>query len=150
MWLPETDEGPTATYSNGHPRTWVTQDAATLAAESDMLDRVNGLRASQGLDALAANETLTRAARGHSRHMILHEFFDHTNPEGESPPQRACALGMKGTVGENLALGYVAAGDAFDAWVASPAHYANMTEPSYVEAGAGYQEWRWTLELRAP
>lgn len=150
MWLPEPIEGPSATYPNGHPRDWITQDADVLAAEAEMLDRVNALRVSIGRAALVPDATLARIARGHSHHMDTDAFFDHVNPEGEGPAERACALGVHGLIGENLALGYDTPESAFNAWIASRPHLENMTAAAYTTAGVGRHAWRWTLTLRAP
>ena len=54
---------------------------------------------------LALNQFLTTAARAHSLDMATRNFFDHTNPSGQSPTNRAQAAGYGGTAGENIAGG---------------------------------------------
>src|SRR5262245_27110890 len=45
---------------------------------------------------LALNEMLTRAARAHSLDMAQRDFFDHVNPDGLDPTDRANAQGYTG------------------------------------------------------
>lgn len=75
---------------------------------------------------LALNRFLTQAARAHSQDMATRNFFDHTNPDGLSPTQRAQAAGYGGTAGENIAAGYASVDAAHLAWMQSVGHRKNV------------------------
>jgi len=51
--------------------------------------QINRERQRHGLAPLAHDEHLAEIARNHSRDMAQHHFFNHVNPQGESPPDRA-------------------------------------------------------------
>ncbi len=79
-------------------------------------------------------------ARGHSVHMAdaWHSFFAHTNPEAEGPTQRYARAGGVGGCGENIAAGYTSATAAFNGWMASSGHRANIETSGYTKTGIGY------------
>ncbi len=75
---------------------------------------------------LALNDLLTLAARAHSLDMAQRDFFDHVNPDGLDPTDRAEAQGYTGTAGENIAAGYVNVDEAHAAWLVSLGHRRNV------------------------
>jgi uncharacterized protein YkwD len=125
--------------AGGHPLSAPTDDPGTLTFEAELLRLVNDHRVSMGLSALTDSPSLRSTARAHSQHMIVHRFFSHTSPEGLSPGDRLALNGIawKG-VGENIAAGYATPQAAFDAWLASPGHRANLESPEWTHAGVGY------------
>lgn len=136
-------EGMTVGYSNGHPLNWITDNAAILALEDQVLVLMNAHRAAQvpALPAMTMVTTLRNCARGHSRHMRLdiHDFFDHPNPEGDNPFERMVHNGISfGSAAENIAAGPTTALSVFTAWMNSPGHNANMLG-NYTRVGIGYQ-----------
>ncbi|MBI4145701.1 CAP domain-containing protein [Candidatus Woesearchaeota archaeon] len=58
-------------------------------------DLTNVERAQNGLDRLEYDDALAAVARAHSEDMASRGFFDHTNPDGESPSDRAERQGYK-------------------------------------------------------
>ena len=54
-------------------------------------------------EVLAVNPILQTAAVLHSRDMLTRDYFDHTNPDGETPSDRVEALGYDGVASENIA-----------------------------------------------
>ncbi len=131
--------GTNQTYSNGHPLTFNTTDAGWLQNETDVLNLVNSHRATIGKPALQMIDLMRQCARGHSAHMSTdsHGFFDHVNPEGDGPTQRYTQVGGSGGCGENIAGGYSTPAAAFDGWMSSPGHKANI-EGDYTKTGIGY------------
>jgi hypothetical protein len=95
---------------------------------------------------LALNEHLTIAARAHSLDMANRDFFEHVNPDGLNPTQRAQAAGYAGTAGENIAAGYTSIDQVHRAWLESVGHrknvlslHANFTSTfHYDEFGPGF------------
>lgn len=72
--------------------------------------------------ALRPSDALTRAARGHARHMAERGFFQHIDPEGRDSQQRAAAAGFQGAVAENLAWGQTTPEQVVSTWLQSPGH----------------------------
>lgn len=75
---------------------------------------------------LALNEFLTLAARAHSLDMAERGFFDHINPDGATPTERAQAAGYGGTAGENIAAGQESIDEAHAMWLESLGHRKNV------------------------
>ncbi len=121
--------------------------------EKDNVRIVNEYRMMMGLHALKINERLTRAARGHSRHMKENEYFAHdvpapyANASNKSPGHRAKTQGYGGGVGENIARGTWTGRDAFWAWFHSSGHHRNMVNPGWTEMGAGRSSGSWWTQL---
>lgn len=128
-------------YSSGHELVVSSADPAGLQVESEILLLTNQYRASIGLPALAADGQAADVARGHSRHMVAHDFFSHTNPEGAGPGDRLSQAGVPWwSTGENIAAGYPSPQAAFDSWLSSPGHRANIENPGWTHLGVGYWE----------
>ncbi|MCL2083230.1 MAG: CAP domain-containing protein [Oscillospiraceae bacterium] len=64
----------------------------------------------------------------------LEVYYSHTRPDGSS-----CftAFPSSSVRGENIGIGFSASKAIFDAWKASPGHYANIKEPSFGSTGIG-------------
>lgn len=145
-------------YSNGHPLVLTTNDETTLLRESDVHRLVNERRIALGKNALIDAGGIRDVARAHSNHMIVHSFFAHTNPEGDTPGDRLRAGGVGWSMaGENIAAGYSTPQAAFDAWMASPPHKENIERDGWVYAGVGYwydagspYGWYWTQNFTKP
>ena len=129
---------PDTSYENGHPISLSTDDSHTLNQENEVVWIVNDYRVSIGLNALVSTTALSDVARAHSLHMVIHDFFAHQNPEGDSPGQRILKGGILWSMaGENLAAGYSSPETAFDAWMNSPGHKENIERVEWVFTGVG-------------
>lgn len=108
------------------------QDAA-----SELLTRVNNLRASLGLPAYRWNNALAAAAANQARWMVDNNQVSHTQPDGSTPRSRARAAGYPSQlVSENIYMGGMASVDAaWNFWVNSAVHYAGLTNARYDEVG---------------
>lgn len=79
------------------------------------------------------------AARVHSLDMVERGFFDHQNPDGESPFDRMEQAGYAFSfAGENIAAGQPTPQEVVDGWLDSPGHCANILSPDFTEIGVGY------------
>lgn len=88
---------------------------------------------------LTWNATLGSTAEAHSRAMANGNFFDHQDPDGRTPGDRAELAGYSGQrIGENIAAGLDNARKVVDGWLASPGHCANLMSPQFSELGAAY------------
>lgn len=133
---------PIAAYpQNGHPISGTTAAAEVLSRESELESLTNAHRVALGLPALVTRDDVRAVARAHSEHMIVHAFFDHVNPEGDQPWDRATRAGVHWLeYGENIAGGFHTATEAFQAFLQSSGHRANIEDPRWTAHGHGYAE----------
>ncbi|MFC7825580.1 CAP domain-containing protein [Streptomyces sp. NPDC057362] len=106
-------------------------------AGAQVLKLVNEERAKVGCSPVAANSALRELAEDFSRAMASQGFFDHTDPSGATPWDRAAAAGISGLGGENIARGQADAQAVMDAWMASPGHRANILNCDFKTLGVG-------------
>ncbi len=99
-------------------------------AESDFISRINNLRASEGLDALAVSSSLKTYARNWSEEMATSGDFRHSDLGGY------IATTNWSTLGENIGKGGSVSA-IFNAFVDSEPHYANMVSPNFTHIGVG-------------
>ncbi|MFC9281007.1 CAP domain-containing protein [Streptomyces collinus] len=107
------------------------------AAEAEVLKLVNEERAKVGCSALAANSSLSKLAETFSGDMAARNFFDHTDPDGASPWDRAAKAGVTDLGGENIARGQADAAAVMAAWMNSPGHRANILNCDFKTLGVG-------------
>lgn len=119
---------PTATAS---PST----KAATPAAA--VLALVNDQRKAAGCAPVTADARLDALATAFSDDMAARGFFDHTDPDGHSPWDRAKAAGISNLGGENIARGQATAEAVMTAWMNSPGHRANILNCQFTKLGVG-------------
>jgi uncharacterized protein YkwD len=124
---------PTPTHSAAAPVTV----SAEAAAEAEVLKLVNEQRALVGCSPVAANSSLTELAENFSTQMATEDFFDHTDPSGATPWDRAEKLGITNLGGENIARGQADAAAVMDAWMNSAGHKANILNCDFKTLGVG-------------
>jgi hypothetical protein len=117
------------------------------AAQGDdvaqILGRINALRQQNGLLPLDLSSTLTASAQRHSEDMARTGNIDHTGSDGSSIESRIRDAGYGhwrgfGIWGENIYGGQMANVDAaWDFWINSQVHRANILKPRYREIGIG-------------
>ena len=119
-------------------------DATGNAAfESGLLALINQERQSQGLQAYNLQSQLQAAAREHSADMACNDYLSHTGSDGSTSGDRARRQGYDWSwVGENIyASGNTSSSapqQAFDWWMNSAPHRANLLHPNYTDIGLGY------------
>ncbi|WP_395575022.1 CAP domain-containing protein [Streptomyces sp. BK79] len=106
-------------------------------AQAQVLKLVNDERAKVGCSPVAANSALRELAEDFSRAMAEQGFFDHTDPSGATPWDRAEAAGIGNLGGENIARGQADAQAVMDAWMDSPGHRANILNCDFQTLGVG-------------
>jgi uncharacterized protein YkwD len=121
--------------------------AAPVSAQSSdvgqILARINALRTQNGLPPLELNGQLTASAQQHSDDMARTGNVDHTGSDGSSIDSRIRASGYGhwrsfGIWGENIYGGQLANVDAaWNFWINSQVHRANLLNPRYREIGIG-------------
>jgi uncharacterized protein YkwD len=111
--------------------------SAEAAAEAEVLRLVNEERAKVGCSPVAANSGLTQLAEAFSQDMAARNFFDHTDPDGRTPWDRAAKAGVTDLGGENIARGQADAAAVMEAWMNSPGHRANILNCDFKTLGVG-------------
>lgn len=132
----------TATFLNLNPPRTV------LAAPSayDLIEAVQALRRSKGLQPLIVNSALMASAQSHTNYQASIGTFSHVGAGGTRAVDRAMAAGFGGGatvyISENVAMtNNKTALDTviYQIW-ADPDHWKTMTSPLYINAGAGVTE----------
>ncbi|KUO07627.1 CAP domain-containing protein [Streptomyces sp. DSM 15324] len=117
------------------------ESAVTVSAEAqaaaEVFALVNEERAKVGCSALSANSALSELAERFSDDMAARGFFDHTDPDGKTPWDRAAAAGISSLGGENIARGQADAAAVMEAWMNSPGHRANILNCDFKTLGVG-------------
>ncbi|MEV0320626.1 CAP domain-containing protein [Streptomyces sp. NPDC050658] len=111
--------------------------SAESAAEAAVLGLVNEERAKAGCSPVQADASLASLAGNFSSDMAERDFFDHTDPDGATPWDRAEKAGIADLGGENIARGQANAQSVMDAWMNSPGHRANILNCDYKTLGVG-------------
>jgi uncharacterized protein YkwD len=129
------------THGCDHARELPDRDSPGRAA-SATLCLLNAERRAHGRAPFRREAALTAAAEEHARDMVERRFFEHENPEGESPAMRIARAGYPraATTGENLGYGTAAAGSPaaiVDGWMHSPGHRRNILRSAFAEIGIG-------------
>ncbi len=106
-------------------------------AEAQILTLVNQERAQAGCQPVTADDRLAELASDFSADMAARGFFDHTDPDGDTPWDRADAVGITNLGGENIARGQANAQSVMDSWMNSPGHRANILNCEYKTLGVG-------------
>ncbi len=133
------DSSPTAPGTDDGPPAGI--DAEIV----ELVDLVNARRTEAGCGDLAWHAAVAEVARAHSQDMQDRNFFSHTNPDGDDPFERLAAAGIGfAAAGENLAMGTGDGGQAFQLWMDSSGHRANIENCAYTHHGVGLVGGRWT------
>jgi uncharacterized protein YkwD len=117
-----------------------------------------------GFKPLKRNKKLAEIARSHSLDMCVRDYFNHIDPDGLSPTDRAKKAGFNTTIkgknyiregiGENIfaSQAYMESGGvktpemekmdvvaqkAITGWMNSPGHRKNILNPGYTQEGTG-------------
>lgn len=104
--------------------------AEPVSDEAAFVAKINDLRASKGLGTLTVHGELVAIARNWSQQMASVGDISH-NPNFKNQVTANWAR-----LGENVGMG-PSVDSLFAAFVASPAHYANLVEPVYTHIGVG-------------
>ncbi|MFJ1786428.1 CAP domain-containing protein [Streptomyces anulatus] len=110
------------------------------SARTEVLALVNQERAKVGCSPLSTSAPLTSLAQNFSEDMAARGFFDHTDPDGDSPWDRAAQAGVQGLGAENIARGQADAQAVMEGWMNSEGHRANILNCDYKTIGIGVHE----------
>ena len=128
----------TPTQSNTQNNTSNNTNNLTMTTnEQTIFDLVNEARTNAGLSELKLDKELLKVARIKSQDMVDNNYFSHTSPTYGTPFQMLKSFGISyKSAGENIA-GYATPKAAFDGWMNSSGHKANILNSSYNYTGIG-------------
>lgn len=110
---------------------------------ADLLTLINNQRGKEGAGMISFNSSLNQAAQKHAE---TTGGCGHYGPDGSSPFDRVINAGYPtSAVGENIACGADSAQRAFDLWMNSSGHHANMVNKSWRSAGIGIARGYWVF-----
>ncbi|MFC8587838.1 CAP domain-containing protein [Streptomyces sp. NPDC057217] len=107
------------------------------AAEAEILRLVNAERTTVGCTPVNADARLASLAGAFSADMAARGFFDHTDPDGDTPWTRARQAGVSTLAGENIARGQTDAAAVMKSWMNSDGHRANILNCDFKTMGVG-------------
>jgi len=106
--------------------------------EYQLFDLTNASRVNNGLAVLQWDDHVKEVARKHSLDMAEHNYFSHTNLEGQSPFDRMLEMGIHYTMaGENLAYGQYSSIFAHEGLMNSLGHRENILQKDFRYLGVG-------------
>lgn len=117
------------------------------AYEQEVVNRVNSVRAANGLPPLKRVYLLDAAARYHATDLAQDNYFDHDSYDRSAGELvLVCAWSARITtyypgwssLAENIAAGYATPAAAMDGWLNSDGHRANILSTVNWELGVGY------------
>lgn len=116
--------------------------AATTVAPSsmqqEMLGYINAERAKVNAPPLVLDQSLCNGAYLKSTDMAIKGYFNHTSPTYGSPFAMMSSLGVNyRAAAENIAMHTTVKG-AHEAFMNSPGHKANISNPNYGKLGLGF------------
>ncbi|MEX0170208.1 CAP domain-containing protein [Streptomyces sp. LMG1-1-1.1] len=133
---PAPKPAPTTAAPTGKAAVTSTADRGQ-AAEAEVLRLVNTERAKVGCTPVHSDARLASLAGAFSADMATRGFFDHTDPDGDTPWARAQQAGISGMGGENIARGQVDAAAVMTSWMNSDGHRANILNCDFTTLGVG-------------
>ncbi len=97
---------------------------------------INEHRIKQGLKPLQKDEKLINAALEKSKHMVEHDYFKDTSPEGVKWSNFISDAGYNYiSAGENIAIGFTSADNLVNAWMNSSTHRDNILNEEFTSFG---------------
>jgi uncharacterized protein YkwD len=104
----------------------------------------NAHRAQVGCGPLRWDARTGGVAQAHADDMVRRDYFNHTNPDGQSPFERLRGAGVTySSAAENIAFGYPTATGVLQGWLNSEGHRRNLENCRYTHHGAGLNSGKW-------
>jgi len=139
------------------PKTGCEPAADEFSLVTDVLARVNDVRAEHDLAPLRLDPLLSAVADEYACEMIDGDFLAHANPSNQlTPGERLTSAGyIYYAMGENIAAGQTSAEEVVSDWLASELHRQNILSPDWREIGiavrrGGEYGWYWVQEFADP
>lgn len=118
--------------------------------ERAVVEKINGLRADQGLRPLRSSRRLARLASRHSRDQLRYDRLSHDSGSGTPFRVRMARIARRAIVGETVGWLPDGINDRADAlvmmWMRSPGHRAQLLRPRFRKIGVG--RWYGAMGLK--
>ncbi len=109
---------------------------ATTITPQEIIQEVNAIRQEYNIPPLRENHLLTLAAYEKAEDMARNKYFAHTSPTGIPFYYWIEQKGYLYTfAGENLAKNFTSTKQLIKAWMESPTHKENITDPDFCDIG---------------
>ena len=119
-----------------HTVTITAQESSFESWAKRVLILTNRERAKNGLNPLQWDSSLAALAKTHCEDMINRKFFDHNNPDGETPFDRMKKAGISYRfAGENIAAGQYSPEAVVESWMSSAGHRENILNSNFTYLG---------------
>lgn len=147
----DTPTGPSPLGATLTPPATAPSTGPTDTEVQTLVDLVNNHRRSRGLPALIWDDRVAAVALAHSQDMVDRNFYGHINPDGEGPNDRLREAGIEYSWwAENYCYGFSTASQAFNFWMNSPPHRANLESTAITHQGVGKVGNVWTQDFIKP
>lgn len=114
---------------------------ASTITTGQIINLTNSARSSHNLPALKTSGALNNAASKKAIHMLKHNYWSHTAPDGTTPWHFITSSGYNYLyAGENLAKDFIDANSVIAAWLASTSHRNNILNNHYKDMGVAIVE----------
>ncbi len=117
----------------------------TMLSREIIMAKINATRIANGVDPLAYNPVLARAAQNQAR--LMAEKGELSHELGGTLRERVTAVGYQGAVGENLAGGQDTLEDAIRGWLESRPHRNTLLNPKFTEFGLSVAQGNGEYEI---
>ncbi|KAJ1723875.1 hypothetical protein LPJ53_001832 [Coemansia erecta] len=136
----------TTTSSSAAPAETTSSSSSSDDWKTDMLSRLNAVRAAAGKSAVSLDSTLNSIAQSHSQYQSSINEMTHSDPSGTLGTRlSARSVSWQGAA-ENIAWNQQNVASVMDAWTKSSGHYANMIG-DYNRVGFGVSDLYWTQDF---
>jgi len=125
----------------------ISDQAYNFSFEREVFDLTNEYRISNGVAPLLWDDDLAATAREHSMDLFLNNLDGHIGSDGSTLKQRLLRRGITDTATENVATRQMTPAEAFEAWLSSPGHRANILNPKLDYLGVGFYNYYWTQDF---
>jgi uncharacterized protein YkwD len=136
------------------PPTVTPNPALDVAIE--LFNRVNALRAANGLPPYRLSDKLNASAQRHSQDMADTGNINHTGSDGSTAKQRILDTGYEAQfTGEDIYGGVATVDDAWNYWSTDPPHLATLLNQLYTDIGISVvkgprETYYYTMDLARP
>lgn len=127
----------TSSSSNNTTNNNTSTLTSLTADEQEVLRLVNQARENAGLSKLSADSNITKVARIKAQDLVNNNYFSHNSPTYGTPFEMMKSFGISyKSAGENIAA-HSTVEAAFNAWMNSSGHRANILNSSFNYTGIG-------------
>ena len=143
--------GPNSVSSAPAPPAPAPASGPTDAEVQSLVNLVNSHRTSMGRASLIWDDRVAAVALAHSQDMVDNHYYGHIDLEGRDAGERLNDAGISWSYwGENYCYGFSTASSAYNFWINSAPHRANLESANCTHHGIGKVGSVWTHVFLKP